>query len=86
LLAPEDIRDLWGPIQPGQHPDCKNPDRAAFAYWRYVWGPQPAGEYELYAAMWTDHPIPDGLDWDGDGKPDAVRWYSVNTVTITVTD
>ena len=85
LLTPGDVDHLWGAIQPGYHDLCKNPDVAALARWEYEWGPLPPGEYQIHTTMWTDHPLQDGIDHDGDGHPDVQFWRSEHTVTIIVT-
>ena len=57
------------PVPPNEDVRLGNtkPMRASWQYPLTELGP---GEYELHSRIWTDHPLIDGGDYDGDGKPD----------------
>ncbi len=47
-----------------------------------------AGIHTVSVVMWTTHALPDGGDYDGDGKPDlfggpGVTWTAELTLTVT---
>jgi hypothetical protein len=75
VVTPEDIDDLWDPIQlfdlPG--PGCRPGHKPAHTRWQYVLSGLPPGEYELRFRAWLDHPVTDGIDYDGDGAPDVIH-------------
>jgi len=59
----------------------------AWAEWQYVLPELAPGVHQLDTRMWPDHSLIDGIDWDGDGRPDpftpkgATR-HTVITITV----
>jgi hypothetical protein len=45
-----------------------------------------AGTYTVSVVMSIPHPLPDGGDWDGDGKADKFGGPFVGDLTLTVTE
>lgn len=90
LLAPHDVDALWGPVEIIENPPpaweaCVGVGRPARAEWRYVLPGLESGTYVLDTRWWTDHPLIDGGDYNGDGRPDLFTpemHESVNTITV----
>lgn len=73
LLSPEQIDQLWGPIvvdEPNEA--CLMGDAIYIAHWYYElpYLPPSPDPYVIHTQFFLDHPLIDGGDWDGDGKPD----------------
>jgi hypothetical protein len=81
-LTPEEIDQLWGPIEPFVFsPDvCVAGRKPSSAVWRYELGTLDAGRYVLRYSHWVDHQLIDGADYDGDGKPDMFTPASLQRV------
>jgi hypothetical protein len=92
LLTTDDVDELWGPIQifdppPDFTEDCVGKGRPAWAEWRYVLSGLEVGTYELHTRVRLDHPVVDGADYDGDGRPDQQTpegFIRDSEITITV--
>jgi hypothetical protein len=86
VLTPEDVDELWGPIELFEDAEgyCRGRPDYAGAAWRYRLTSLPVGRYELHADIWIDHPLTDGTDWDGDGTPDVLtpEFFSGQTVNF----
>jgi hypothetical protein len=93
ILTPEDVDDLWGKVtrydpQP-DWPECVGGGPRAYAEWRSELPMLEPGSYELRTRWWLEHPIIDGGDYDGDGRPDQSRpgdWGNDSLITIHVSD
>jgi hypothetical protein len=59
-----------------------NTDYLYRSWWDYPLGYLEAGESDFHFMYWMDHTIPDGTDWDGDGKLD--HWQLDIDVWFTV--
>lgn len=75
LLTPEQVNELWGPMgpfvpAPPYEDACPGKAKPMRASWRYPLTGLGPGVYELHSLIWTDHPLIDGGDYDGDGRPD----------------
>ena len=92
LLTPEQVDELWGPMEPldPAPPDenvCPGKTKPMRARWRYPLTDLVPGEYVLHTLIWVDHPLIDGGDYDGDGKPDLfiphdLYYDTLNTIII----
>lgn len=74
ILTPADVDGLWSEVtlydpQP-DWPECVAGGPRAVARWRFELPTLEPGRYELRTWWWLDHPIIDGADYDGDGRPD----------------
>jgi hypothetical protein len=79
-------KDFWStpyPLGGGPVENCiPNTDTYYRAWWDYPLGYLEPGEYEGHFRYWQDHTIPDGGDYDGDGKPDLWQidldtWFTI---------
>lgn len=52
--------------------------------WTYPLGVLPDGEYQVHFLWYTTSPVPDGGDYDGDGRPDVGHYYMEREFTIDV--
>lgn len=53
--------------------------------WLYSLGTLEAGEYSLHFVYTISHPLPDGGDYDGDGRPDLFTPETfINEVDVTI--
>jgi hypothetical protein len=89
LLEPEGVDELWGPVGPVPNPElfwaCLNPETASAASWRYYdLGTLSTGVYTFHTTVWTEQPIHDGGDYDGEYGPDKKYWLVERTVTVVV--
>jgi hypothetical protein len=89
LLTSDQVDDLWGQVQPSpvSYEFCIQEPKPHFAEWRYVLADLPPGEHELRSTITVTHPVHDGNDYDGDGKPDMFtpdNFYreTVNTIIV----
>jgi hypothetical protein len=89
-LTSEDIDRLWGPVvpSPGVQASCQGNQEPDSAERRYVLRDLPPGTYTLHSSLRMKHPLIDGGDYDGDGRPD--RFYpqdldfdNVHTITVS---
>ena len=92
LLTPEQVDELWGPPEPFV-PDppyedvCPGKTRPMRARWRHPLSGLAPGSYQLHSLIWTDHPLIDGGDYDGDGRPDLFQpedlyYDTLNTIIV----
>jgi hypothetical protein len=85
LLAPDQADDLWGPFVPFTSQDpCIPRSQPYLSRWRYVLAGLGPGEYELRSIIRLTHPLPDGWDVDGDGKPEVAPFdiETMNTIIV----
>jgi hypothetical protein len=86
--SPDEMVEHWGPIVPWVSPNIEyciagNEKTASKVYIEYNLGTLEVGEYDLRAYHWLDHPVTDGYDADGDGRPDLHKDFRYD-VTIHI--
>jgi len=90
LLTADQVYDLWGSVQPSPAAEvvCIPKPNFHSAEWRYALADLPAGEYELRSISTVTHPVHDGGDYDGDGRPDMFtpETYYMETVNTIVSN
>ena len=78
---------VWTKPVPETAVDPSSRTSGTLTSWR-TYGQYPttfaAGTYTVSVVMWTIHPLPDGGDYDGDGKPDLFSgpWEAALTLTV----
>ena len=90
LVVAPPASEYWGPVEPidgGPTIDCVMASRGLWrSYWNYSLGELPVGEYDVHWLFVSDHPLPDGGDYDGDGHPDLLDAYMERWFKIIVED
>lgn len=93
LLTPEQVDELWGPMgpfvpAPPNEDACPGNTKPMRASWQYPLTDLAPGTYTLHTLIWIDHPLIDGGDYDGDGKPDLFTpenlYYNTENTIIVV--
>ena len=86
LVVAPPASEYWGPVEPFEGDvdwECAIASKGSWAsYWAYSLGDVQTGEYEVHWLFVSDHPLPDGVDHDGDGHPDLLdlnieRWFTI---------
>jgi hypothetical protein len=87
LLTTEQANENWGPVEeaPAGWDYCIAQGLSPkISWWMYELDLEP-GEYELHSTAYLAHPVTDGLDIDGDGRPDVYSgemFDTVNTIHV----
>jgi hypothetical protein len=93
LLSPNQVDELWSDPAPasGLEAYCGYKQNPHSAEWRYqldTSGLEPGIEYLIHTVVTLDHPVRDGADYDGDGKPDKfpAGLYDESIHTLVILD
>lgn len=89
VVTPEEIDDLWSPIERLNYTyeGCRGGQKSSYAFWQVRLSDLPPGDYELHFSGGISHPLTNGGDYDGDGTPDVIfpeEWGGETLNYITV--